>query len=237
MLTYFVEKQRFTSAQAKEILPGRFGKSIHFRNVSGGPEKKSGVVFSSCEKHCSYQDSQTWVSLGQFKTDSKPIEVWVGYEKIEPEKLLRGDDQVLSGHRVLLAGNQWMIPMAREWRESDGGKVFYDIALPQSAKYDQETGGWYAGEVQQKYRYIFDHATKVYENYVCRDDGKFTLPDDSLSICADLISCNYRIGPQEISALGLLQFNFECAWSILRLLIDEPGLIEITNKKKASGGN
>lgn len=231
MLTYFVEKQRFTSDQAKQSLPGRFGGAVHFRNVSPGPEKKSGVVFSASDKDCVYRDSQNWQSLGQFQCDGKPIEIWAGYEKIESEKLLRSDDEIIAGHRVMLAGSQWMIPMAREWRQSDGGRVFYDIALPQSARYDQETGVWYAGEVQAKYKHIFNHATTVYEQFVDRDDGKFKLPDDSLAICADLLSCNYRIGPQEISAMGLLQFNFECAWSILRLLIDEPGLIEITKKK------
>jgi hypothetical protein len=211
------------------------------RSANPAIDNKPGIVFSTDEKHCKFdKDSQQWHSLGARKNDgtiAKPgdpeaINFWVGWSKFpEPESIQRAE--IVPGHRASLRGKNWIIPMAREWT-LETGRVLYDVALPRQARFDIEMGRWTAGEIELKYRHLFDHATAIYEAFTNQDAGKFTLPDNALEICSSLIETNYRIGPEEISHLGLLNFSFDSVWSVLKLLIDEPGLNEVVKKKALS---
>ena len=119
MLTYFTTRQRLSPDQIKSMLPGRFEQSPSIREVTAGIDNKPGMVFSASENHCGfYKDSQTWHRLGEFDG----TEIYVGWNKLDPPKsdsLLRKEENLITGHRVILAGQSWMIPLAREWRLDD----------------------------------------------------------------------------------------------------------------------
>lgn len=229
MLLYFTTQKRISKDQVNKWLPGRFDNIVK-REVGTGPGGVAGQVFCSDSSRCRYDaKSQTWKQIGD--------ELWVGWDKAKPptpESLQR--DSMIPGHVVELAGQRWMIPMVREWNfRSESASILYSIVLAKSAQYDAETKTWTAGDVVEKQKRMFELAQDIYERYCKRseDDVSFDLPENPLDVCAEFLAVNYRIGPEEISVLGLLNFDFDSAWSVLRLVIDEPGLIEAHQKKMA----
>ena len=261
MLLYFTNQTRMNRTQAQELLPGRFDNGFASREVTAGPGGASGVVFCRSDRFCRFDSSsQAWQSLGLFPAkqpevklhqpdmelaedpNANMVEVWVGWDQSNPPtptSLVR--PKTLPGHFVELAGSQWMIPLVREYSYQNQS-IVYDIVLPKAAKYDSASKLWHAGEVVDRHRRLFDLAQEVFECYTKKDDDDeeqkgFTLPPNSIDLCAELLSANYYLGPEEISVLGLVEFDFRSAWSILRLVIDEPGMQEMLQKKMACEGN
>lgn len=254
MLLYFISQPRLNRTQAEGLLPGRFAGGFAARQVTSGPSSKPGTVFCSDDRFCRFDaESQEWHSAGMFPGKSEGpeaelaedphanlVEVWIGWDKNQiptAESLER--PEMLRGHQIELAGQQWVIPLIREYRLTQSENVVYQIALPKAARYAPETKTWHAGEVEIKYQRLFDIGQEIFDAYTGQDSdsGEFSLPDNAMDLCAELLAVNYRLGPEEISALKLVRFDFDCVWSILRLAIDEPGMIEMHQKKMASGGS
>jgi hypothetical protein len=242
MILYFTNQSRITPEDVKRWLPERFDANPQKRECTG-VDGHSGQVFCRDAKFCRFDaGTQVWHSMGQVQKNpnsDETSELWCGWEKNKPptpESLLRSDP--LPGHQVVLGGQSWMIPQAREWA-FENGRTLYDIALPKSAKYDPAEKVWHSGDVIEKYRRLYDLAQAVYDRYTDRDErtDSFNLPENPLGVCAEVLAANYFIGPEEMSAMGLVEFNFQSAWSILRLVIDEPGIIEVYQKKRDFEGS
>ena len=240
MILYFTKLAKITRDQCEGWLPGRFPERWFQRAVISGIDGASGVVFCRDDKHVRFdKDTQVWHSMGMFPRkqgdESEMVELWCGWEKKNPPtpaNLTRPNQ--LPGHTVKLQGDDWMIPMVREW-SFDNGNCLHSIAVPRSAKYDSANRQWHAGEVVPECQRLFELTTDIYERYTKQtDDGGFDLPDDPISICTEFLAANYFLGMEEISALGLIQFSFECVWSILQLPMDLPGLAEVHQKKTES---
>jgi len=257
MILYFVAKPTINRTAAEQLLPGRFESGFASRQVTTGPDGSHGVVFARSQDGLRFDaKTQHWQSVGVFPGKqvagdvelgedpaANQVEVWIGWERDKPPtpaSLARPVDERLPGHSVKLAGQLWTIPQVRE-HTYDGSSVVYNIVLDRAAKYDAHLG-WVSGDVVDRQRIYFDLAKEIYDAYSnpnVNEDGQpdgFTLPDNAIEIAAQLLAANYYLGSPEIGALGLIEFSFASVWSVLRLAIDEPGMIEMTQKKMASAG-
>lgn len=242
MILYFTKLAKITRDQCEGWLPGRFPERWFQRAVISGIDGASGVVFCRDDKYVRFdKDSQVWRSMGMFPRkqndpESEMVELWCGWEKDNPPtpaNLARPNQ--LPGHTVKLQGHDWIIPLVREW-SFENGKCLYDITLPKAAKFDNVKREWFAGEVIPEYQRLFELTTEIYERYTDQQEESdgFDLPDNPISVCAEFMAVNYYLGMEEISALELIQFYYQCIWSILQLPMDLPGMLEVYQKKTES---
>ncbi len=230
-MLYFVDSPKPLPQVAKKLLPGR-GEELPVvnRQCTTGPGGKPGFVFAfGDDGGVAYlPDQQEWHLMP--RQDGK--EVYCGWRKDkppEPEDLQRSE--ILAGHRVELAGRQWIIPQLREWTIDNGGIITMS-SLPTNAVYTVD--GWIAGEVIEKYRELYRIGDEVYQTFIAwwnQEEKK--LPEDCFEMAVKLLCVNYRITASEISAMQLLQYNVDCVWEILRRAIDEPTAMEMIKKKAA----
>jgi len=151
-------------------------------------------------------------------------EVWVGFDPEalpKPEELAR--DRQIQGHQVRLAdGQQWNVPVAR----SISGESY----LPQRLRWNGEN--WFPGGVTEKYEQLFEQACRLWDVLVNASEETVTLTDEC-GVVAMALAVNYRVGPGEISVLGLLDTQSEVR--AVKALVDWPAL-EVLKKKLALEG-
>lgn len=115
-----------------------------------------------------------------------------------PEDLRRGEQ--LDGHEVELAGGRrWLVPVARYPRG--------DTPLPRRLQWDGKA--WADGEIEERFRELWVGAERVWGEIVGAAEGDGAgIAEVTLGESADLaslaLSINYRVGPGELSLLGLL---------------------------------
>lgn len=245
-MLYYTNQSVITD-QVLEHLPGRFDKKPLQRQVSIGPEGSGGgCVFSVDDSQLGFfPDQQTWTKIKAFPgkqasgfggalEHAAPTEYWFGFNHVtgfDPSRFLR--DDYVSGHYAIIRKMMWMIPQVRLYQEH-GGEVIQTTKLPVKAEY--KNGQWLQGGVVERYRRLVEIGDLVFESTyggTTEGDDTFRIPDESVELCAELLMLNYRIGPEEISALGLIEISVDSLWDILKLVIDEPGIIELIQKKTA----
>lgn len=182
---------------------------------------KNGIVF---------QDDQPGAGIPAYVPEEQewihnPDGVSVGWwrsQKPSVEQLAR--ESQLKGKSLTLAdGNSWLVPQLREWRPGDpqGPPVVYAVKVPQILEWQKQE--WVERDVVPQYREIWDKSARAVALWLGRDDGKGTMDDgDLISFAADLLAVNYRVGPLEVSALGLL--TIPLAVQIVRIGVDAAGL-------------
>jgi hypothetical protein len=148
---------------------------------------------------------------------------WVGFNSEAPPgpaDLVRRKS--LDGHRVELAdGQQWLVPVARA---VDGSS-----RLPQRLSWDGRT--WAPGDVLPRYAELFAAACRAWDSIfgAAMDGEAITLLTEEADVAALALACNYRIGPAEISLLGL--FDTDSQAEVIKALLDWPLVVEVCKKK------
>lgn len=149
--------------------------------------------------------------------------VYVGVDPDQlptPESLARREQ--IDGHFVTLGdGCEWLVPVAR--------MISGATPLPRRLAWDGTE--WTPGDVMPKYRELFGAACRLWEVLSGGDAAELTLSTEC-DIAATALAINYRIGPAEISLMGL--FSTQTEANIAKALIDWPALMEL--KKKLDAG-
>ena len=146
---------------------------------------------------------------------------WIGFLRSDlprPQDLVRA--KVMPGHPVCLAdGNLWTVPVARLL---DGAP-----ALPRRLTWDGAS--WQPGDVLERYADLFGAACRCWD--ALSQDGEVTF-DESCDVAVLALAINYRVGPAEVSALGL--FDNTSHIEVVKAMLDWPALEEV--KKKLDSG-
>lgn len=185
-------------------------EGVAYAGTSAGPEGLAGVYFTVPNGRREKRDPRageraTWHRL-------PGLEAWVGVvDRVTPADVAR-PAQVL-GHQVQLAdGQDWLVPVARLVNGEPG--------LPTALACDQE-GTWKAGPVVPRHRALWEAGLQVWELLRGAEEGAVALDLGAQAATAVLaLGTNYRLGPGEVSALGLLDTSSLAA--ALRALIDWP---------------
>lgn len=153
---------------------------------------------------------------------------WVGFDPDErpaPPDLARAEQ--LDGHLTRLAdGAEWLVPVARMF---DG-----EPALPRSIGWDGSS--WAPGDVLPQHQSLWRQACRVYD-LLAEGEGAAgrMIFSEECDLAARALSCNYRLGPAEISLLGLFATGTQMA--VLGALIDLPAIVELQKKTAATRGS
>ena len=189
-----------------------------YAEMSPGPDGGAGVVFRFDDGGCGDVEKLCWTRNG--KT------AWVGFTPANrpgPERLARR--KTIAGREVELAdGNRWPVPVAR--------RIDGEPGLPRRLEYDGEA--WRPGAVLPLYASLFDEAARIFDSLInadAEDDAPLTLSDEC-DLAARALQINYRVGPAEISALGL--FDTRTHADVLLAMVDWPTVLAF--KKKVDSG-
>jgi len=151
-----------------------------------------------------------------------------------PEDLVRA--RLLDGYWVTMGdGRRWAIPVARAYGGDGQGPR---NVLPCSRQLSDD-GKWEPGEVLPAYRNLWRHVERyvdIFRRMKAGDDtaieeaGDFQQESDMIA-CA--LAANYRVGPVEVSLLGLVDSMVVAP--VVEVLIDKLSLDELSKKVQASG--
>jgi hypothetical protein len=216
------------------------GPTIGRRQVTCGPSGNPGLIMAADPPEDAavgyYPDRQRWQAIAGSAA-------WVGLETERPptpDELSRA--QPLRGHWIGLADDQqYLVPTARCWVEEDG-ELRWVHGLPRTSQLDAE-GRWSAGEILPRYATLWQYAVRWEEARfgVSLDEPTKPIKDaqelsfqDAHQAAVVALAANYRLGPTEVSLLGLL--TAELAVTVLDALIDLPTREAWVKKKLARDG-
>lgn len=224
MLLYFVEgltslgAGKLTEAGLQHAFPS--GSSFEARQVAAGPAGLSGVVVAPTGGRGSYcPDEQEWHEISAAFGRRR----WCGWWKESPPtpESLRREGQ-LPGVAVRMAdGREWLVPRAYEVDE--GG---LHPTLP-AAMRRLPSGGWVRGDALPAYRELWSVAERIAASFPA------SYRYDDIAI---VLGGNYRIGPDEVGVLGLLDSAGECGAKVVSVFLDLEGLEAIQKKTAIPGG-
>ncbi len=143
---------------------------------------------------------------------------WIGWDpaKAPTAKDMARPEQ-FTGHPVMLAGEAWMVPVARF---ASGGTQF-------PRRLVRQAGVFAAGDVEAEYRALWDAACRIWDALTGEADA-IELPD-AAAIACQALACNYRVSEVEVDLLGLL--NTARTLEVCKALADWPAVLEIAEKK------
>lgn len=220
--------------------------SIPAAESAGGPAG-SGYIVGREGFHLYNKKTQEWHRAPVLVEGYDGPGYWVGFERDAPpgpEELAR--QKQLAGHWVELAdGKRWLAPVARLPIGEEGVP-----ALPRVVKLGADRAKTMT--VVASHRWLWDEACAFWDEWaaVCDEaapqreeftwvarstEGRIVTRIDS---CFDLacraLAVNYRLGPAEVSVLGLV--TSENAADVPLALVDWPSDVELAKKAEASGG-
>lgn len=217
-LIYFVEgAQTMTRDRAGELgLAHAVSEGLSFMSTSNGPEGRRGVLFAPEAPRLA--PNMSWTPLGE--------RAWVGFDlenPPKPEQLIRSEQ--FPGHQVKLSdGQEWLIPVARCL---DGTTL-----LPKKMEY--RDGAWIEGDLQPRYQSFFQSAVALFDRLMgIEAEGEHVQAEvtTEIDLAAHALGLNYRLGPAEISALGLL--DTRTAQAVALAVIDWPTFIALKKKMES----
>lgn len=198
---------------------------VVFRTASGGPGGKAGVVFTA--PAVGVEAETGLVGYHPTQQDWEPMDgrdVWLGRRRGQtfgPADFLRATGH--DGHWVKLGdGHEWLVPVLR----------MLDGVTPLPRRLKLTGAGWVPSDVLPDYQDVFSEACRLWDLMAgITEDGTVTYNDEcGLAVAA--LGLNYRVGPGEISALGLL--DTRTSGQVLKAVVDWPALEAI--KKKLDSG-
>lgn len=215
----------------KNVLDAGLGyayvKKLAHVGMSSGPDGKSGAAFLLAEGSLApLADAatrrKTWTQIPNSAA-------WVGYDpdnRPAPAELARAER--IGGHMTRLAdGQEWLVPVAREL---GGGS-----ALPRRLSWDGAS--WTPGDVLPQYRRLWEAACRAFDQLLgVEGHGDMAmLLSEECDLAAQALCCNYRVGPAEISLLGLFATGTQAA--VIGSLIDLPTMAMLQKKTPAAPGS
>lgn len=213
------------------------------RECHRGPDGNNGFVLAAGENAQLgyYPERQIWRRV----PGSGEPPAWLGFSrdaKPTPADLLR--KAPLDAHAVTLADEQiYLAPIARAWLDDD--EPTFRVNLPQRSIL-RDDGSWTVGGVLPRYEKLWSVAEAFWDRWngataeaaeaaaVEGDEGENVVTAsfdfDGLHEAAVLcLQANYRLGPAECDALGLLTEQ-HCV-TVLQALIDWPTILQWLKKK------
>lgn len=223
---YFVPG-RPSAEKIKELIP-HLGEFNRGENTNGVEGCGSGYILSDVDDSPRLElDKQTWQKsgCGQFYvgywTDNKPT----------PADLAK--PSLIDGPTT----NGWQIPKVRSWLLHDDKQTYID-RLPRKPMWDGVQ--FQPGAVVDRCRPIVDLTQRAFDLLTkmhSQSDGQnLTMPDETPLIACEIVSINYRIGPDEFAMLPVCDYSFEHLVGILMTFTgfdDLLALHEATEKKTA----
>lgn len=225
LLYHFPEKKvgrhLFERAGLVHALEGRSVGTVG--TTARGPSGREGcIVAPPCPRgHApapQAADGATWVQVpGQ--------DVWLGWlpdARPSPQDLARATQ--VPGHEVQLAdGASWLVPVAR--------RVNGSSALPRALRWDGQA--WSAGDVVAAHARLWGVACRLWDALLSASEGGTVTLDVECDAVALALATNYRLGPPELSALGLL--TTAARDEVIKALVDLPVLEALQGKAGAAG--
>ena len=203
-----------------------------------GPDQGTGLVIAVCpespagggrEARCGYfPGEQTWMPIieeGASGAVGANLSHWLGWERDAPPTpadLIRR--KPIAGHLVALGdGNDWLIPAVHAPRTSIPQVLRRSLTAPGG-------GGWET-EVLPEYAAVMAAAAR-WHDIVGGTETRFR-ENEWIDFAVQLLALHYRVGPREISALGLLRTNPEMLGSVVGAALDFPAIAaELAAQKK-----
>ncbi len=192
-----------------------------------GPDQEQGCVFvlnGGAAQRCLYKKKeQTWERYPGHE------KLWLGYVTEEPpgpRDLARAKQ--LAGHDVELGDErEWHVPVARGL----GG----DSPLPARLKWDGKD--WAEGDIQPRYAELFGGACRAWDTLLAKagEEQPLKTMTEECDLAVRALAVNYRMGPAEISLLGLFDETTEA--SVIGALVDLPAYWEFKKKQEADGAS
>jgi len=210
------------------------GKSLESRKCLAGPDKNAGTMLADPARVPAdlvgyYPERQTWRQI-------PGSTCWVGFTNDKPPTptdLARAEQ--LRGHMVTLSdGNEWLIPVARALRETEGGEIINGGCVLPTMVDVNASGEWVVGVVHPKHAKLWDAACAWLPALTgaVEDAGQFTFDmADALDAALVALGTNYAVGKIEAAMLGL--FDDQRVFGVLGAVIDLP-TFAAWHKKKAA---
>lgn len=230
MFLYFVPKGTPLDVVSYAVDLGQRGRQLCERDVmANGPGGASGKLLCQCDDGFDvgyYPTRQSWEMLPEAHCGA-----YVGWypDKLPTPELL-SRESMLGGKAVTLADDHdWVVPVARQ-PEMSNGEVRYAVKLPRVLKW--RDGDWILGGVERRYQSLMDISRRWAEVRFDSTEKSNELSveyGELVSMAVDVLAHNYRVGPVELSALGVLTESTFV--QILDAAIDVDGFFELLQKK------
>lgn len=194
-------------------------------NVQRGPNGSNGCILAlvpmsgECGEVGYYPDRQTWIPVGP--TDAPKY--WLGWNTQKPptpDTLRR--DRIVSGYEYTLGdGHDWTAPTIRR----PNGKT----NLPEV--WGVDPAGAFAARLHPDYDRFWQLAGEMFK--VALEQIDWEQPQ-TFAAAVECLGLNYRVGPHEVSALGLLTsetyplvFGAAIDAELMKQLIESPAFREL----------
>lgn len=213
--------------------PPSIANQFRYGVTLDGPDGKSGVI---------YQQNATTKSLQYDKTKQRwkripNTDAYVGVWNAAPptaESLIRTDH--ISGQYVNLAGDKWLIPVARFECDNettgfltpqvdidDFGNVIPGAFSPTQDKLNQMAERLAKSFIESWERCVNEPMPNPVFRFDIDDHDPF-----------DIIAANYRVSPAEIVLLNLFRWRDEAFKDVVKVFIDSDTYLQLYAKKKQS---
>jgi len=221
--------------------------------MRGGPDGGAGLIVGYTDRLAGqalgmFPDGQRWERMAWppgMNAGARGA-AWVGWwpgSPPRPEELARA--RMLTGHWVTLADGQgYLVPTVRRAVETSAGTA-YIVSLPHTIRLDA-AGEWRRNGVIAVYQDLWRMTERWAESFFASigraAEAEAAAGAESVSVtfaeevglCAAALTVNYRLGPTELSALGLLDET--AVGAVLGALIDLPRLRELQKKSASPPG-
>lgn len=198
------------------------GDELGVRQVNAGPCGTNGVVLSRQAERCAYlPDDQDWAEISPAFGRRR----WVGWWKSErptAESLARSTQ--CPGKELRLAdGSTWIVPQALQVLDGVPTRT-----VPAKLRRLPD-GRWVLGDPLDRYRRLWQIACSIVE----RSNPHAERPSISVQydeLC-EVLGTNYRLGPDEVGALQILDSDPATFAAIVAIVIDQDGFEELKKKE------
>lgn len=194
-----------------------------------GPDGNSGAIWTDSDRYQYNLDLQTWAQCND--------QFWVGYWNDAvpgPDDLAR--KRQLTGEFLELGDEQqWLIPIARRWSESDDPDRWFrpSIVLPAPLSFGKP-GEVFIGAPAKRYAELWSICLADYRmqtNTTTEHDETIVGAIGSVYSAVNILSANYRVSTAEVELLGL--FMQDTPRAILDIFGDWAEWSAIAKKKNA----
>lgn len=129
--------------------------------------------------------------------------------------------------------NGWQVPKVRSWL-SEGDEKRYIDRLPRKPVWDGVN--FQPGPVTDRFRPIIELAEKAFSLLVKMhsesEGSRLTMSDETPLVACEIISINYRIGPDEFALLPVCDYSFDHLVGILMAFTGFDDLLALSEAEK-----
>lgn len=213
--------------------PPSIANQFRYGVTLDGPDGKSGVIYQQNATTKSLQYDATKQRWKRIPNTDAYVGVWTNAPPTA-ESLLRTDH--ISGRYVNLAGDKWLIPVARFECDNettgyltpqvdidDFGNVIPGAFSPTQDKLNQMAERLATAFIEGFDRLVNEPSPNAHLRFDIDDHDPF-----------DIIAANYRVSPAEIVLLNLFRWRDEAFKDVVKVFIDTDTYLELFIKKKQS---